>query len=160
MGNPRPSCGLHHCAHGPRLARSVGSVGSQKRRTQMSAWIRAGIANSTAPGSQAGAGNLHTPGIDPEDRGCMALVRGPVTTQLSLPPSPDRVISQEKPEIIYGCEISFLMLALFSFILCSYFGYVGPTKQMCRPYSGLQRPQRNPSLILWCGPHTVIHEPS
>ena len=40
------------------------------------------------------------------------------------------MISQEKPEIICGCEISFSVLALFDFILFSYLGFVGQIKQM------------------------------
>ena len=52
-----------------------------------------GACNSSASGSQAGAGGLHPPSVDLVDWRGVALAKGPVTTLLGPPPSSNLMIS-------------------------------------------------------------------
>ena len=117
-----------------RLARSLRPAWDRGARNPGCdvSWVRAGVAGFSSPQARRNwepatwARSLSRPGVLEVRGSCK-----PASHHSTLPPlSPDLMISQEKPEIICGCEISFSVLALFDFILFSYLGFVGQIKQM------------------------------
>ena len=132
MGSPHGISGHRahtQCEVSQEPAASLGP-GSQKP------WVRCQLGQSrgrrlqfTASQAELGTGNLGALFEQTWWIGSPWLLQ---TGQSPFDPplSPDLMISQEKPEIICGCEISFSVLALFDFILFSYLGFVGQIKQM------------------------------
>lgn len=117
-----------------RLARSLRPAWDRGARNPGCdvSWVRAGVASFSSPQArrELGTGNLGALFEQTWWIGSPWLLQTGQSPFDSPSLSPDRMISQEKPEILCGCEISFSVLALFDFILFSYFGFLGQIKQM------------------------------